>query len=58
MNNTTFWDNMKRETFLNKMCNLNFSRLTTEQVKISETKLNVYTLCTVESRLLSQSGPA
>ena len=49
---------MKRETFWDKMCNLNFSRLTTEQAKISETKLNIYTLCTVESRLLSQSSPA
>ena len=58
MNNTTFWDNIKCETFWDKMCNLNFSRLTTEQVKISETKLNVYTLCTVESLLLSESGPA
>ena len=35
------------------MCNVNFTRLTTEQVEISETKLNVYTLCTVKSRLLS-----
>ena len=35
------------------MCNVNFTRLTTEQVEISETKLNVYTLCTVKNRLLS-----
>ena len=27
-------------------------------MEISETKLNVYTLCTVKSRLLSKSGPA
>ena len=36
---------MKCETFWDKMCNLNFSRLTTEQAKISEKKTEcIYTM--------------